>query len=63
VLVANNTPGTNTLPPVMLPDALMVPEDINTPDASKFPPVMLPDADKVTAVVLIKVPKVLTVTL
>jgi hypothetical protein len=47
----------------MLPVALTVFVDINTPDAIKLPPVILPVAITVVALVVIKLPKVVIVTL
>jgi hypothetical protein len=47
----------------MLPAALMVLVDISIPDAIKLPPVMLPVATTVVALVVIKLPKVVMVTL
>jgi hypothetical protein len=63
VLVANSTPGVITLPPVTFPVALTVLVDINTPDAIKLAPEMLPVATTVVALVVIKLPKVVMVTL
>ena len=60
---ADTNPVVNKLPPVTLPVALTVLIDINTPDAIKLPPVMLPVATTVVALVVIKLPKVVMVTL
>jgi len=63
VLVDINTPEVITLPPVTFPVALTVLVDINTPDAIKLAPVMLPVALTMVALVVMKLPKVVMVTL